>query len=140
MPAPRRDAVVRGAAWAAARALDEISTGAVSDSPPTPRRTTKTPFRVDVVSKLPDPAKNPLGRPVFQRLQYSDQPSLPLVPLEFKVARAEPGKRHRYRVIAVNTCGLQSSPSAEAFVEEGAAGRFGAGLTVRRRCRSPRRG
>jgi pimeloyl-ACP methyl ester carboxylesterase len=66
----------------------------------------------EVFANYPEAAKNPFGRPVFQQLQYSDTPTLPLVPLRFTDAKAEPGKKHRYRVIAVNTVGLKSRPSA----------------------------
>jgi hypothetical protein len=59
-------------------------------------------------------AKNPFGRPAFQGVQYSDTPNQPLVPLAYTDATAEPGRRHVYRVIAVNTVGLKSAPSAEA--------------------------
>jgi lysophospholipase L1-like esterase len=65
---------------------------------------------------VPDAGKNPFGRPVFQNLQYSDTPSQPLVPMEFTDATAEVGKEHAYRVIAVNTVGLTSTPSATAKV------------------------
>jgi hypothetical protein len=58
--------------------------------------------------------KNPFGRPVFQGLQYSDTPPHPLAAPAFTDATAEPGRRHVYRVIAVNTAGLSSRPSAEA--------------------------
>jgi hypothetical protein len=57
--------------------------------------------------------KNPFGRPVFQGLQYSDTPAQPLVPLRFTDTTAGAGKKHTYRVIAVNTVGLKSKPSAE---------------------------
>lgn len=67
-----------------------------------------------VLATLPEQGKNPFGRPVFQNLQYSDTPSLPLVPLKFTDTKAEAGKKHVYRVIAVNTAGLKSGPSAEA--------------------------
>lgn len=60
------------------------------------------------LAKLPEQPKNPFGRPVFQGLQYSDTPALPLVPLTFTDKTAEPGKTHAYRVIAVNTVGLRS--------------------------------
>src|SRR5262249_22159863 len=59
-------------------------------------------------------ARNPFGRPIFQGLQYSDTPTQPLVPMRFTDAKAEAGKKHTYRVIAVNTAGLKSKPSAEA--------------------------
>jgi hypothetical protein len=60
------------------------------------------------IAKLPEQPKNPFGRPVFQGLQYSDTPSLPLVPMTFTDTTAEPGKPHQYRIIAVNTVGLKS--------------------------------
>ena len=63
---------------------------------------------------MPEQGKNPFGRPVFQGLQYSDTPTQPLVPMRFTDAKAEAGKKHAYRVTAVNTAGLKSVPSAEA--------------------------
>jgi pimeloyl-ACP methyl ester carboxylesterase len=60
------------------------------------------------LAKLPDQPKNPFGRPIFQNLQYSDTPTQPLVPMTFTDTSAESGKPHHYRVIAVNTVGLQS--------------------------------
>lgn len=62
---------------------------------------------------VPGVGKNPFGRPVFQNLQYSDTPSQPLVPMRYTDAKAE-GK-HTYRVVAVNTAGLKSKPSADAI-------------------------
>jgi hypothetical protein len=67
-----------------------------------------------VLADVPGPTKNPFGRPVFQGVQYSDTPALPLVPLRYTDATADPGRRHAYRVIAVNTAGLRSPPSAAA--------------------------
>lgn len=64
-----------------------------------------------VLANLPEQPKNPFGRPLFQGLQYSDTPVQPLVPLEYKDPTATPGSRHVYRVIAMNTVGLQSAPS-----------------------------
>jgi len=60
------------------------------------------------LSTVPERGKNPYGRPIFQNLQYSDTPTQPLVPMRFTDTTAEAGKRHRYRVIAVNTVGLKS--------------------------------
>jgi hypothetical protein len=34
--------------------------------------------------------------------------------MQFTDAKADPAKKHTYRVIAVNTVGLKSKPSAEA--------------------------
>ncbi len=60
------------------------------------------------IARLPAQPKNPYGRPVFQGLQYSDTPALPLVPLSFTDPAPEPGRAHAYRVIALNTAGLTS--------------------------------
>jgi len=60
------------------------------------------------IAKLPEQPKSPFGRPIFQGLQYSDTPALPLVPMSYTDKTAEPGKTHTYRVIAVNTVGLKS--------------------------------
>lgn len=66
------------------------------------------------IANLAQQAKNPFGRPLFQNLQYSDTPSMPLVPLKFTDTKAEAGARHSYRVIAINTAGLKSAPSEPA--------------------------
>ena len=63
------------------------------------------------LANVPEQAKNPYGRPIFQNLQYSDTPTQPLVPMQFADEKAETGKKHAYRVIAVNTVGLKSEPS-----------------------------
>lgn len=57
---------------------------------------------------LPEQPKNPFGRPIFQGLQYSDTAAQPLVEMRYTDAKAEPGKKHEYRVISVNTVGLKS--------------------------------
>ncbi|WP_437193500.1 hypothetical protein [Planctomicrobium sp. SH527] len=67
-----------------------------------------------VLTTLPEQAKNPFGRPVFQNLQYSDTPTQPLVVMEYTDATAEAGKKHSYRVLSVNTAGLKSAPSSPA--------------------------
>jgi hypothetical protein len=66
------------------------------------------------LANVPEQAKNPYGRPLFQNLQYSDTPSQPLVPMQFTDTNVEVGKKHAYRVIAINTVGLKSSPRAES--------------------------
>lgn len=60
------------------------------------------------IAKLPEEPKDPFGRPLFQGLQYSDTPVQPLVPMTFTDATAEPGRKHDYRIISVNTVGLKS--------------------------------
>ncbi len=60
------------------------------------------------MARVPAEPKNPFGRPVFQGLQYSDTPAFPLVRMTFTDPGVEPGRAHRYRVIAVNTVGARS--------------------------------
>jgi hypothetical protein len=66
------------------------------------------------LAKVPEQGKNPFGRPIFQNLQYSDTPTQPLVQMRYADTTAEPSKKHTYRVIAVNTVGLKSMPSADS--------------------------
>jgi hypothetical protein len=66
------------------------------------------------LANVPEQGKNPFGRPVFQGLQYSDTPPQPLAVMQFTDTKAEAGKKHVYRVVAVNTVGLKSKASAEA--------------------------
>jgi len=60
------------------------------------------------LANVPEQAKNPFGRLIFQNLQYSDTPTQPLIPMRFTDSKAEAGKTYQYRVIAVNTAGLKS--------------------------------
>jgi len=60
------------------------------------------------IATVPDQAKNPFGRPIFQGLQYSDTPAMPLVKMTFTDAKPEAGKKHAYRIRTVNTAGLVS--------------------------------
>src|SRR4029453_3769782 len=69
------------------------------------------------LANVPEQGKNPFGRPVFQNLQYSDTPPQPPGAIQFTPAKAEPGKKHTYRVIAVNTVGTKSEPSGPATGE-----------------------
>ncbi|HWL09324.1 MAG TPA: hypothetical protein VNQ76_13030 [Planctomicrobium sp.] len=66
----------------------------------------------EFLAHVPENGKNPFGRPLFQNLQYSDTPSMPLVRMEFTDNRAVSGKKHEYRVIAENTVGLTAASSA----------------------------
>jgi pimeloyl-ACP methyl ester carboxylesterase len=61
-----------------------------------------------VIAKLPEKGTNPFGRPVFQNLSYSDSPTQPLVGMRYTDPAPGSGKAHRYRIIAVNTVGLES--------------------------------
>jgi pimeloyl-ACP methyl ester carboxylesterase len=66
------------------------------------------------LAKVPEQGKNPFGRPIFQSLQYSDTPTQPLVQMRYADTNTEPGKKHTYRVIAVNTVGLKSRSSGDS--------------------------
>jgi poly(3-hydroxybutyrate) depolymerase len=61
-----------------------------------------------VLAKVPEAATNPFGRPLFQNLSYSDTPTQPLVEMRYTDTTAEAGVIHQYKVIAVNTVGLES--------------------------------
>lgn len=60
------------------------------------------------IASVPEEPNNPFGRPLFQGLQYSDTPVVPLAEMRFVDEGAEAGKTHEYRVISVNTRGLRS--------------------------------
>ena len=62
------------------------------------------------LARVPKVGKNRFGRPIFQGLQYSDTPNMPLVPMQFEDETAD-GVDHSYSVIAVNTVGLKSKPT-----------------------------
>lgn len=70
----------------------------------------------EFLAEVPQQSKNPFGRPLFQNLQYSDTPTQPLVRMQFNDTSATRGSEHTYRVIAVNTVGLKSTPSAGSTV------------------------
>jgi len=59
-------------------------------------------------ASVPEAPKNAFGRPIFQGLQYSDTPTQPLQKMAYTDSTAQPGEKHSYRVISVNTAGLQS--------------------------------
>jgi formylglycine-generating enzyme required for sulfatase activity len=67
------------------------------------------------LANVPGQGKNPFGRPIFQNLQYSDTPPQPLVAMQFTDTKTDQVEKHSYRVIAVNTVGLKSKPSAESM-------------------------
>ena len=61
-----------------------------------------------VLATVPEKPKNPFGRPIFQGLQYSDTPAIPLMEMRYTDTTAEAGKTYQYRVITVNTASLES--------------------------------
>ncbi len=63
----------------------------------------------EFLANVPEQGRNPFGRALFQNLQYSDTPTQPLAEMQFTDRKTEPGRKHQYRVIAVNTAGLKSN-------------------------------
>lgn len=61
------------------------------------------------IGRVPEQAKNPFGRPLFQGLQYSDTPLQPLVEMTFTDGEKATSDSRTYRVISVNTVGLKSN-------------------------------
>jgi len=62
-------------------------------------------------AQVPDKAVGKFGRPLFQTLSFHDTPELPLPEMRYVDATAAPGARPSYRVIAVNSVGLKSTPA-----------------------------
>ena len=64
------------------------------------------------LATVPEKSQNRFGRPIFQGLQYSDTPPMPLVPMRFALNfNSDSNETHVYRVIAVNTVGKRSEPA-----------------------------
>ena len=60
------------------------------------------------LAKVPESDENTQGRPLFQSLYNGDTPRQPLPEMTFTDTSAQRGVTHSYRVIAVNTVGLES--------------------------------
>ena len=61
------------------------------------------------VARVPEKPANSFGRPLFQNMSYGDTPGLPLAQMRYvdKTGQAA----NRYQVVAINSVGLESSPS-----------------------------
>ena len=61
------------------------------------------------VARVPEKPANSFGRPLFQNMSYGDTPGLPLAQMRYvdKIGQAA----SRYQVIAINSVGLESTPS-----------------------------
>ncbi|HVX60306.1 MAG TPA: hypothetical protein VHC19_06890 [Pirellulales bacterium] len=66
------------------------------------------------IGQAPEKPVGRFGRPLFQGMSYHDTPEQPLAVMEYVDAAAKPGEKHHYQIIAVNSVGLKSAPSAEA--------------------------
>jgi hypothetical protein len=116
--------------------MDYVKTGATSDTTPPP-----APFDVRVSSSgeiawnaeadfesgiagfivlrdgrelahLPEKPVGKFGRALFQSMTYHDTPAQPLAQMRYEDTAASPGETHTYAVIAINSVGLRSEPSA----------------------------
>ena len=63
------------------------------------------------IATLPERQRNPFGRPLFQGLLYSDTPPQPLAEMRHVLTAEQAAEPAAYRVVAVNTVGLET-PSA----------------------------
>jgi len=61
------------------------------------------------LATIPGRGRNAYGRPLFQNLQCSDTPALPLARLEFRDPSAKPGVHHLDHARAVHTTGTRSN-------------------------------
>jgi hypothetical protein len=66
------------------------------------------------LGQFPEKPVGRFGRPLFQSMSYHDTPEQPLPAMRFVDRSAQPGSKHTYRVIVVNSVGLKSEPSAMA--------------------------
>jgi len=67
------------------------------------------------IAKLPTQVPDVVyGRPLFQGLSFHDTPVTPLPKMLYVDASAEVGVKHNYSVIALNSAGVPSMPSAPA--------------------------
>ena len=66
------------------------------------------------IGQAPEQPTGRFGRPLFQAMSYHDTPERPLPEMRFVDKSAQPGMKHKYRVVAVNSVGLKSKPSRPA--------------------------
>ncbi len=64
------------------------------------------------IATVPEKPVSRFGRPLFQKMSYHDTPEAPLPEMSYDDAPAPPGQSHAYQIIAVNSVGLESKPSA----------------------------
>jgi pimeloyl-ACP methyl ester carboxylesterase len=63
------------------------------------------------VATVPETPRHSFGRPLFQGLQYSDTPGVPLAQMRYRIQEVPVGDAAQFRVITVNTVGLKSKPA-----------------------------
>lgn len=62
------------------------------------------------IARLPEKSVGRFGRPLFQSMSYHDTPEKPL-PQMLYVDKDPPAGKHEYRIIAINSVGLESAPA-----------------------------
>src|SRR5262249_53461766 len=62
------------------------------------------------LARLPERPAGKFGKPLFQGMSYHDTPERPLPEIRFLDGTARGGERQEYRIIAVNSAGLQPPP------------------------------
>ena len=65
------------------------------------------------LARLPRTPVGKFGRPLFQSMTYHDTPDQPLPEMRYLDATAQPGEKHAYAVLTVNSVGLKSEPAKE---------------------------
>jgi hypothetical protein len=70
------------------------------------------------LARVPEQEKARFGRPLFQAMSYHDTPEKPLPVMQYIDRTATAGKKHVYRVFAVNSSDLRSAASAPATLAQ----------------------
>lgn len=68
------------------------------------------------IGQVPEKPAGRFGRPLFQTMSYHDTPEAPLPKMEYTDSSPEPGRKHTYRIIEINSVGLESAPSETAIL------------------------
>lgn len=61
------------------------------------------------IGQVPEKPIGKFGRPLFQSMSYHDTPEKPLPEMAFVDSTSQPGSKHMYEVISVNSVGLESA-------------------------------
>jgi hypothetical protein len=83
------------------------------------------------IATLPEQQRNPFGRPLFQGLLYSDTPPQPLAEMRHQLSAAHVARPADYRVLAVNTAGLETPSARPAQAADGTVTLHGREALVR---------
>jgi poly(3-hydroxybutyrate) depolymerase len=65
------------------------------------------------IARVPSGLATNRNGPGFQRVSFHDTPESPLPAMTFTDAPVKPGVKYRYRILALNTAGLESKPSRQ---------------------------